>query len=111
MKQQQPRVIGNGFPTGNEKYRRDDEENLSKRSETPEKPVTSTNRIASILSSANAQTLEEIAFLLKLVIGVLLTGYFFAWIYFVIPSWRNRRLQAELQARAPAPVYVQDSKA
>jgi oxalate decarboxylase/phosphoglucose isomerase-like protein (cupin superfamily) len=95
--QQQPRVLGNGFPTG--AARRDLEElnNFNKRSEVPEtseEPVTRSSTVASLLSSANAQTLQEIAFLLKAVIGVLLSGYVFAWLYFVVPAWKNRRLQA-----------------
>jgi hypothetical protein len=97
--QQQPRVVGNGFPAPNN-TRRDNEENLNKRAEAPETPefsevpVTRPSTISTILASANAQTLEEIAFLLKAVIGVLLTGYVLAWVYFVVPAWRNRRLQA-----------------
>ena len=46
---------------------------------------------------------EELVFFLKLVLCVLLSGYVFVWAYFVIPTWRNRKLQAELQARAVAP--------
>ena len=106
MTQQQPRVIGNGFPGGNS--RRDaPEENLSKRSQVTEEPATTppSFTVSSILTSANPQTLEEIAFLLKLVVGVLLSGYLFAWIYFVIPAWKSRRLQAQ------SPVLVQDVKA
>lgn len=96
--EQQPRVIGNGFPAPNS-TRRDLEElnNFNKRSEVPEtseEAVTRSSTVASLLSSANAQTLQEIAFLLKAVIGVLLSGYVFAWIYFVVPAWKNRRLQA-----------------
>lgn len=92
--QQQPRVIGNGFSTPNATRR--DLEELNKRAEvpvTPEEPATRSYTVASILAAANAQTLEEIAFLLKAVIGVLLSGYVFAWIYFVVPAWKNRRLQ------------------
>lgn len=109
--QQQPRVLGNGFPAPNSTRREVHE--MEKRSEVPVIPdvpeaITRSSSIPSFLGSANAQTLEEIAFLLKAVICVLLSGYVLAWVYFVIPSWRNRRLQAELAARgvASAPIDV-----
>lgn len=109
--QQQPRVIGNGFPAPNStrsNSTRRDEHEMAKRSEVPDVSAeeTITRSIPNFFASANARTLEEIAFLLKAVICVLLSGYVLAWVYFVIPSWRNRRLQAELEARGVASVPI-----
>ena len=111
--QQQPRVIGNGFPAPNT-TRREVGDNLNKRSEVPEEPLTSTSPVTSILSAANVQSLGELVFLLKIVLGVMLSGYVFTWVYFVLPTWRNRKLQAELEARAAAAslsATLQDVKA
>jgi len=93
--QQQPRVVGNGFT-------RRDLSSFNKRSEIPEEPIASPSAITSLLSAANVESLGELVFLLKLVIGVMLSGYVFTWAYFVLPAWRNRKLQAELEARAAA---------
>jgi len=110
--QQQPRVIGNGFPPPNN-TRRDTELSFNKRAEVPNEPVASPSTISSLLTAANLQTLEELVFLLKIVIFVMLSGYVFTWAYFVLPTWRNRRLRAEHQARADAypSVPFQDVKA
>lgn len=77
----------------------------------PEEPVTPPpSKASSLLSAANVQTLEELVFLLKIVVGVMLSGYVFTWVYFVLPTWRNRKLQSELEARAAA-ALLQDIKA
>ena len=108
-----PRVIGNGFPAPNN-TRRDINAILNKRSEVPvetlEPMTSSSSSMTSLFSAANVQTLDELVFLLKIVVGVMLSGYVFTWVYFVIPTWRNRKLQAELQARAAA-AALQDVKA
>jgi len=102
--QQQPRVIGNGFPAPNTTRR--EEASLNKRSQVSEEPVVPPPANPSLLFSANLQTLEELVFLLKIVICVMLSGYVFTWAYFVLPAWRNRNLQA----RAPSSL-LQDVKA
>lgn len=83
--------------------------NHQKRSDVPDDRVTP---ISSLISSADARTLEELVFFLKVVLCVLLSGYVFVWAYFVAPAWKNRRVQAELQARAAVSpsVAVQDVK-
>lgn len=108
-----PRVIGNGFPAPNNS-RRENEGSLVKRYENPEELVeeelvemepvvtSSPSTFSSLISAADVQTLGELIFLLKIVMGVMLSGYVFTWVYFVIPTWRSRKLHAELQARAAA---------
>jgi oxalate decarboxylase/phosphoglucose isomerase-like protein (cupin superfamily) len=95
--QQVPRVIGNGFPAPNTTRR--DESSLNKR-QISEEPVVSPTPVSSALFAANLQSLGELVFLLKIVVCVMLSGYVFTWAYFVLPTWRNRKLQAELQAHA-----------
>jgi len=97
--QQVPRVIGNGFPASNSSRR--DEGSLNKRSEESEEPVASPTPVSSVLFAANLQTLGELVFLLKIVICVMLSGYVFTWAYFVLPTWRNRKLEARAVS-APA---------
>jgi uncharacterized BrkB/YihY/UPF0761 family membrane protein len=85
---------------------------LNKRSQTQEEPIDSPSSISSLLSATNLQSLEELIFLLKIVLCVMVSGYVFTWVYFVLPTWRNRKLQAELQARAAAAALsVQNVKA
>jgi len=121
--QQQPRGGGNELNKRDEEFAKRDDDltkrgdvtfpDFTKRSYAAGDRVTPpTTPIYSIFSSADAQILGELVFFLKLVLGVLLAGYFFVWAYFIIPTWRNRRIQAELQARAAIPpsVPVQDVK-
>lgn len=114
--QQQPRVLGNGFTTDPALARRRnlDESHFMKRSQDVQEQVPTTpTTVYSILSSANPQSIGELVFLLKIVIGVMLAGYLFTWVYFVIPTWKYRRMQAEIQAQAAASTYarLQDDKA
>ena len=87
--------------------------NYKKRSDVPEDRISLTSAISSLISTTDARVLEELVFFLKLVLCVMLSGYVFIFAYFVIPAWEDRRLQAELQARADAspPVLAQDVKA
>ena len=89
--------------------------NYQKRSEVVEDEdrIIPTSAISSFVSSTNVQTLEELIFFLKLVLCVLLSGYVFVWAYFVVPTWKSRKLQDEFQAHAatPSSVPVQDTKA
>lgn len=86
--------------SGAKKYHDDGNSNHQKWSDVPEDRVAATSAVSSLISSADARTLEELVFFLKLIFCVLLSGYVFVWAYFVIPTWRDRRLQVELQARA-----------
>jgi len=107
--QQQPRGGGNEFPAGKKRSGPGYDDSKLKRSDDAEDRSTPASAISSLISSANVQSLEQLVFSLKLVLGVLLSGYVFVWVYFIVPAWRNRRLQA----RTPIPpsVPVQDVKA
>jgi len=122
--QQQPRVLGNGFDTnsarkrsGEPSKRSEEAVRVLKRSvgiqEQEEQVVATPATMSSILSSVNPQTIGELVFLLKIVIGVMLAGYVFTWAYFVVPTWKYRRMQAQLEAQAAASSYarLQDDKA
>lgn len=124
--QQQPRVIGNGFTSGNSTRREESE--LSKRAEEDETPVFEDEEIptfeedelfveplipvappsddyAYFLAAANAEALRELVVLLKAVILVMLSGYVFTWVYFVLPALRRSR------ASVTPPAPVQGAKA
>lgn len=95
----------NGGHDGDKKhpdYNGNDDENSNhqKRSGVSKDWVAPTPIISSLISSANARTLEELVFFLELVFCVLLSGYVFVWAYFIVPTWGDRRLRVERQARA-----------
>ena len=92
-----------GDPNGNDEGNSD---YAWKRSDaTEDTPATTT-------PSTDSQTLEELVFFLKLITCVLFSGYALILAYFVVPTRRNHRLQAEYRVHAVVPpsVSVQDSK-
>jgi len=100
--QQQPRVEGNQFPSGNGTSNNSTDHH-QKRSEVAE---DRTSPILSPVVPAESQALRELIFSLRLILCVLFSGYVLVWVYFVLPAWRNHRLQTELQAqRAGVPSY------